>query len=158
MERSKALMKPMTSVSFEFSGFGVTVISDPSPGILNSIITRITGTATSKGRHLLRLFSKNSFERWCCLPGLNYLRFLIFQMERSPLFDLSEVTRFWMSSENISCCQRISFTPTFVPELSLPCTKSKFTRGRNWLFACPMSSLSRLVLNHRLGYRCIDTS
>jgi len=158
MERSKALMKPMTSVSFESSGFGVTVTSDPSPGILSSIITRITGTATSKGRHLLRLFSKNSFERWYCLPGLNYLRFLIFPTEPSPLFDLSEVTRSWMSSENISCCQGISFTPTFVPELLLLYTKSKFTRGRNWLFVYPTSSLPRLLLNHKLGYRCIDTS
>jgi hypothetical protein len=79
-------------------------------------------------------------------------------METSLLFDLSEVTRSWMSSEKISSCQGISFTPTFAPELSLPCTKSKFTWGRNWFSVCPISSPLRSLLSHRVGYPCLDTS
>lgn len=156
MERSKALMTPMTAVSFESSGFGVTAISDPSPGILSSIITCIIGTATLRGRHLMRSLSKSRLGRSYCLPGLSYLRFLIFPTEPSPLFDLSEVTKFWTSSENISGCRGILFTPTFVLELSLACIKSKFIRGRNWLSVCPTSSLPPLSLNHKLGYPCID--
>ncbi len=158
MERSKALMTPMTAVSFEFSSSGVTATSDPSPGISRSIITCIIGTATSRGRHLVRSLSKSSFGQSYCLPGLNYLRVLIFRAEPSLSFDLSEVIRSWTSSENISGCRGILFTPTFVLELSLPCTKSKFTRGRNWFCVCPTSSLPRLSLNHKLGYPCLDIS
>jgi len=156
MERSKALMTLMRVVSFESSGFGVTATSDPSPGISSSTITCIIGTATSKGRHLMRSLRKNNFARWYCLPGLSYLRFLIFPMELSPLSDLSEVTRYWMSSENISRSRGILFTPTFVRESSLPCTRSKSTWGRNWLYVCPTSSLPLLSLNHKLGYPCAD--
>jgi len=158
MERSKALMTLMTAVSFEFSGSGVTVTSNPSPGILSSFITCIIGTATSRGRHLVRSLSKSSSSRPYYLPGLSYLRSLIFLTGPSPSFDLSEVTRFWTSSENISGCRGSLFTPMFVLKSSLACIKSKFTRGRNWLSACPTRSLRRLSLNRELGYLCLDTS
>ena len=158
MERSKALMTPMTAVSFESSGFGVTATSDPNPRISNSITTCIIDTASSRGRHRLRSFTKSSFSQTPCLPDLSYLNFLTFPMETSLLSDLSEVTRCWMFSEKISSCQGISFTPTLVPELSLLCTKSKFTRRRNWLSVCPTSSPPHLLLNHRLGYLCPDIS
>ena len=158
MERSKALMTPMTAVSFEFSGSGVTVTSDPSPGILSSIITCITGTATLMGKPLVKSLSKSNFDPSYCLPGLSYLRSLIFPTEPSPSFDSSEVTRSWTSSENISGCRRILFIPTFALKLSLDCIKSKFIRGKNWLSVCLTSSLPPLSLNHKLGYPCLDIS
>lgn len=158
MERSKVSMIPITSVFFESSGFGVTVTSDPSLGTSSSIITRITDTATSRGKRLLRLSSKSSFDQCYCLPGLNYPKFLIFPTETSPLFDSSEVTESWTSSESILWSQRISFTPTSGPELSLPYIKSRFTRGRNWFSVCPTNSLPRLSPIPNPGYRCLDTS
>ena len=159
MERSKALMTPMTADSFESSGFGVIATSAPSPRISNSITTCIIDTASSRERHLSRSFTKSSFSQTSCLRDLSYLNFLTFPMEISLLFDLSEVTRCWMSSEKSSSCQGISFTPTFVPELSLLYIKSKFTRGRSWFSVCPTSSPPQLLLlSHRLGYPCADTS
>ena len=158
MERSKALMTPTTNVSFESSGFGVTVTSDPNPGILSSIITRITATAISRERHLWRSSDKSSFNLRFCLPGLNYLRFLLFRMETSHLFDSLEVTESWTSSESISRSQGISFTPTFGPGLSLLCIKSKFTPARRWFSVYPISCLPRWLLNLNLGNLCIDIS
>jgi hypothetical protein len=158
MERSKALMTPMTSVSFESSGFGVTVTSDPNPGISSSIITGITVTATSREKHLMKSSDKSSLNRPYCLPGLNYPKSLISRMEISPLFDSFEVTESWMSSESILKSQGISFTPTFGPELSLPCITSRFTLERNWFFAYLTSCLPCWSLNLNLGYRCVGTS
>ena len=158
MERSKALMTPMTSVSFESSGFGVTVTSDPNPGISSFIITRITATATSREKHLLRSSDKSSLNRQYSLPGLNYPRSLLFPMGTSPLFDSFEVTESWMSSESILWSQRISFKPTFGPELSLPCIKFRFIPARNWFSVYPTSCLPCWSLNLNQGYRCIDTS
>ena len=158
MERSKALMTPTTNVSFESSGFGVTVTSDPNPGILSSIITRITATAISRERHLWRSSDKSSFNLRFCFPGLNYLRFLLFRMETSHLFDSLEVTESWTSSESISRSQGISFTPTFGPESSPPCIKSRFILARNWFSVYPTSCLPCWSLNLNPGYRCIDTS
>ena len=158
MERSKALMTPMTGVSFESSGFGVTVTSDPNPGISSSIITRIIATATSKERHLLRSPDKSSLNRPYCLPGLNYPGSRLFRMEPSPLFDSFEVTESWTSSESILRSQGISFTPTFGPELSLACITFRFTLMRNWFSAYPTSCLPFWSPNLNSGYRCIDTS
>jgi len=158
MERSKALMTPMTSVSFESSGFGVTVTSDLNPGISSFIITRITATATSRERHLLRSSDKNRFNRQYCLPGLNYPRSLLFPMGTSPSFDSFEVTESWMSSERILWSQRISFTPMFGPELSLACIKSRSIPARNWFSVYPTSCLPFCSLNLNQGNRCIDTS
>ncbi len=158
MERSKALMTPMTNVSFESSGFGVTVTSDPNPGISSFIITRITATATSRERHLLRSSDKSSLDRQYSLPGLNYPRSLLFPMGTSPLFDSFEVTESWMSSESILSSQRILFTPTFGPELSLPCIKSRFIPARNWFSVYLTSYLLCWSLNLNQGNRCIDTS
>jgi hypothetical protein len=106
----------------------------------------------------LRLSSKSSFDPCYCLPGLNYPKFLIFPTETFPLFDSSEVTESWTSSESILWSQRISFTPTFGPGLSLPYIKSRFTRGRNWFSVCPTNSLPRLFPIPNPGYRCLDTS
>jgi hypothetical protein len=158
MERSKVLMTPMTVVSSELSGSGVTATSDPSPGISNSIITCIIGTATSKGRHPVRSLSKSSSSRSYYLPSSNYPRSRIFPTEPSPSFDLSEVTKSWTSSENISGCRGILFTPMLVLKSLLVCIKSKSTRGRNWLSVCPTSFLPRLSLNRKLGYPCLDIS
>jgi hypothetical protein len=106
----------------------------------------------------LRLSSKSSFDQCYYLPGLNYPKFLIFPTETFPLFDSSEVTESWTSSESILWSQRISFTPTFGPRLSLPYIKSRFTRGRNWFSVCPTNSLPRLFPIPNPGYRCLDTS
>jgi hypothetical protein len=106
----------------------------------------------------LRLFSKSSFDQCYCLPGLSCPKFLIFPTETSPLFDSSEVIESWTSSESILWSQRISFTPTFAPGLSLPYIKSRFTRGRNWFYVCPTNSLPRLSPISNPGYRCLDTS
>jgi len=158
MERSKALMIPMTSVSFVSSGFGVTVTSDPNPGISSSIITRITATATSKERHLLRSSDKNSFNQPYCLPDSNFLSSLLFRMETSLLFDSSEVTESWTSSESTLRSQEISFTLMFGPGLSLPCIKSRSTPARRWFSVYLTSCLPRWSLNLNPGYPCIDTS
>jgi hypothetical protein len=80
MERSKALMIPMTSVSFESSGFRVTGTSDPNPGISSPIITRITATATLKERHPLRSSDKSSFNRPYCLPDSDFSSSLLFRL------------------------------------------------------------------------------
>jgi hypothetical protein len=158
MERSKALMIPMTSVSFESSGFGVTVTSDPNPGISNSIITRITDTAISKGKHLSRSSDRRSFSQSYCLPDSNLLSSLLFRMEAFPLFDSSEVTESWTSSESILKSQGIWFTLTSGPEFSLACIKSRSTLTRRrfsvYLTGCP----PRQSLNLNPGYLCIDTS
>jgi hypothetical protein len=79
-------------------------------------------------------------------------------MGTSPLFDSFEVIESWMSSESISWSQRISFTPTFGPELSLPCIKSRFILARNWFSVYPTSCLPFWPLNLNPGNRCIDTS
>ena len=158
MERSRALMTPTTSVSFESNGFGVTVTSDPNPEISSSIITRITATATSRERHPSRSSDKSSFDRQYYPPGLNYLISLLFPMGTSPLFDSFEVIESWTSSESIFWFQGSSFIPTFGPESSPPCIKSRSILARNWFSVYPTSCLPCWSLNLNPGYRCIDAS
>lgn len=158
MELSRASMILTTGGSLEGNGFGVISNSDPSPRTLNSFITRAIAIAALKAKLLSKSFKREGIARSCRHPNSVCRRSIIFRMERSRLFASSEVTRNWISLENISNFLKPSSTLMSGLKLSRVCIKSKSILGMIWLPLYRINYQHGLPQILNIGYRCIDTS
>jgi len=158
MESLRASMILTIKDSSEDNGFGATATSDLSPRTSSSSIIKTIDIAALKAKPLSRSSKKPVILPSCRPQDSSFRRLIAPRMERSHSSVSSEVTKIWISLENILNFPKLLFIPMSELKSLRHCTKFRSILGKIW------PSLYRINYQHgspqtlKMSKRCIDTS
>jgi len=151
-------MIPIIEDSSAPNGFGATSISNPNPRISISSIIKTIAIVVSKARPLYSSSKPKASPLTGYLKNSPSPRSITFRTGRSPLSVSSEVTKNWISLENILNFPSTSSIPMSKLKSSLFCIKFRSTPVMIWLKLFPTVYRHGLLQILKTGNRCIGTT